>query len=152
MNATVADQYILNLAPGGLAAEVTLIPRSGDADLYILLAPTGTDPLAQIKPNSTKYDYRSVAAFGNDVLDISPGDAPYVANNCAVGCVVFIAVIGFYPRFARVPARARAFVRVWWRRRRRAARLLAGRDGCEIWGGGGISTLCRLAPLLSPFR
>jgi hypothetical protein len=90
VNQSVADQYSFALRPGGVGAEVVLIPRSGDADLFIVVG--------EGKPNATFWDYRSVAAYGNDVISINPTDPAYGRENCAQGCPISIAVQGFQPR------------------------------------------------------
>jgi hypothetical protein len=90
VNQSVADQYTFALRPGGVGAEVVLIPLSGDADLYVLVG--------EGKPNATNYDYRSTAAFGNDVISLNPSDAAYIRGGCGQGCPISIAVQGFQPR------------------------------------------------------
>ncbi len=93
VNASVTDQYKFDIPQGAAGAEVVLIPRSGDADLYIRLDGQ--------KPRSDFWQYRSISAFGNDNINILTTDGAWVSN-CTAGCTMTIAVHGFQPRCVAV--------------------------------------------------
>ena len=91
VNSSVANQYAFDVPAGGVSVEITLIPTSGDPDLYVSMN-------SSVVPSSGAYDFRSVSAFGNDVIVIQPTDPKFTNNNCQNGCKIKIAVVGFQSR------------------------------------------------------
>lgn len=88
VNATVLDQYYMPIQPNTTGIDITLIPRSGDSDLFVTL--NGE------KPTQDVYQYRAISAFGNDNIEIAATDFPFVNASCAtLGCQLRIAVMGF---------------------------------------------------------
>jgi hypothetical protein len=91
VNASVSDQYQFDVPAGSGGVEVTLIPISGDADLYIRVDGQ--------KPRPDFAQYRSIAANGNDNVNVYDSDPQFIAAHCVSdGCRMTIAVAGFQPR------------------------------------------------------
>lgn len=95
VNQSISEQYLLYVEPGHTDIEITLTPRFGDADLYVLTS-AGDNPADDRIPSPTVYDYRSIHASGDDHVHIGIGDSN---NHCTVGvsCRVHIAVHGYRP-------------------------------------------------------
>lgn len=92
VNASVMDQYYMPIPAGTTALDISLIPRSGDSDLFVTL--NGN------KPTQTVWQYRAISSFGNDNIEIAGTDVAFATGNngssCALGgCLLKIAVLGF---------------------------------------------------------
>lgn len=88
VNASEYDQYSMAIAAGSRGIDITLVPRTGDSDLYVTLN--------GLKPTQTSYQYRSISASGNDNIEIHATDDAFVAAGCSVGgCTLRIGVLGF---------------------------------------------------------
>ena len=88
VNTSVSDWYTFAIPSGGDDVEIVLTARSGDPDLYVCMN-------GSIHATAANANYRSVSAFGNDVISIHATDAAYVANDCGNGCVISLSVVGF---------------------------------------------------------
>ena len=87
VNASSYDQYMMIVPPGSTSLDITLIPRTGDSDLFVRID--------NQKPLQDFWQYRAISAFGNDNIEISATDPLFQQYCVPDGCILRIAVLGF---------------------------------------------------------
>ena len=98
VNASVSNQYVLDVLPGREYVSVTVTPSYGDADVFVTLDMS--------KPGPTHWDYRAIGAVGTDRVVIQSSDPQYQHSLChpTVPCRIFIAVYGFHESLYTITA------------------------------------------------
>ena len=94
---------------------VTLVPYTGDADLYVNIG------INRPFPNASAHDYMSVHFTGPDTVHIKATDALYCSS-----CTLFIGVYGFQSSIYSIAFRSR------WVGGAAAVEAVCGRDGACV--------------------
>lgn len=90
VNASVQNNYVLDVLPGKEFIGITVTPSYGDPDVFV--------SLDLQKPGPSHFNYRSVAGLSQtDRIAIHSSDPQYQASPCdaTLPCRVFIGVLGY---------------------------------------------------------